>query len=74
MHGYRSTTFLSSKFYRKKLIITNLAANVGKVISVELNPKGDFGGYVHVRFWLDMRKELTHFVTINPEGLPTVVM
>jgi hypothetical protein len=59
---------------RKKPIITNLATNVGEVISVELNPKGDFGGYARVRFWLDVRKELTRFVTINPECLPTLVM
>jgi hypothetical protein len=60
------------ELYRKKPLLSNAAANVGEVISVEL--KVDGGDFVRVRVWLDVRKELTRFVTIRPEGEAPVVM
>jgi hypothetical protein len=61
--------------YRKKSIITNLAESVGTVITVDMNSsRVDGGDFVRVRVWLDVRKELTRFVTIKPEGEPAVIM
>jgi hypothetical protein len=34
----------------------------------------DGGDFVRVRVRLDVRKELTRFVTIKPEGEPLVIM
>jgi hypothetical protein len=58
------------ELFRKKHIITELAGSVGEVITVDMHG----GDYVRVRVWLDVRKELTRFVTIQPEGHPPVVM
>ncbi|KAK1643131.1 hypothetical protein QYE76_060936 [Lolium multiflorum] len=63
------------ELYRKKSIITNLAESVGTVITVDMNSsRVDGGDFVRVRVWLDVRKELTRFVTIKPEGEPAVIM
>jgi hypothetical protein len=60
------------ELYRKKPLLSSAAANVGEVISVEL--KVDEGDFVRARVWLDVRKELTCFVTIRPEGEAPMVM
>jgi hypothetical protein len=60
------------ELYRKKSIVTDLAANIGEVITIEL--RVDVGDFARARVWLDVRKELTRFVAINPEGQAPVVM
>jgi hypothetical protein len=72
MHGFKIHDI--PELYRRKPIVTDLAVNVGEVITVELNPRGESGDFSRARVWPDVRKELTRFVTINSEGLPTVVM
>jgi hypothetical protein len=63
------------ELYRKKSIIMGLAANVGEVITVDLNgDREDGGNYVRARVWLDVRNCLTRFVSITPEGMPPVIM
>jgi hypothetical protein len=63
------------EMYRKKPIITGLAANIGEVIKVDMNGVvPDVGEFVRVRVWLDVRKSLTRFVSIKPEGEPPVIM
>jgi hypothetical protein len=52
--------------------MTDLAAMIGEVITVDL--KVDGGDFVRVRVWLNVRKELTRFVSITPEGQSPVVM
>jgi hypothetical protein len=58
------------ELFRKKHIITELAGSVGEVITVDMHG----GGYVRVRVWLDVRKELRRFVAITPEGEAPIVM
>ncbi|KAK1697430.1 hypothetical protein QYE76_014127 [Lolium multiflorum] len=58
------------ELFRKKHIITELAGNVGEVITVDMHG----GDYVRVPVWLDVRKELRRFVAITPEGELPVVM
>jgi hypothetical protein len=60
------------ELYRRKPIISDLAANVGEVINVDM--RVDVGDFVRIRVWLDVRKELTRFVTITPEGEAPLVM
>jgi hypothetical protein len=60
------------ELYRKNPIILGLAGNVGEVLQVDLGVAG--GDYVRARVWLDVRKEMTRFVTIKPEGEKPVVM
>jgi hypothetical protein len=69
MHGSRFHDV--PELYRKRPIITNLSANVGEVLLVDMaSSRVDGGDFVRVRVWLDVRKELTRFVTIKPEGDP----
>ncbi|KAM0873893.1 hypothetical protein ACQ4PT_037777 [Festuca glaucescens] len=58
------------ELYRKKHIITDLAAKVGEVITVDMHG----GDFVRARVWLDVRNELRRFVAITPEGEKPVVM
>ncbi|KAK1619778.1 hypothetical protein QYE76_025295 [Lolium multiflorum] len=58
------------ELFRKRQIMEELAANIGEVISVEMSG----GVFVRARVWLDVRRELTRFVTIKPEGADVVVM
>ncbi|KAK1650403.1 hypothetical protein QYE76_068208 [Lolium multiflorum] len=58
------------ELYRKKHIITDLVANVGEVITVDMHG----GDFVRARVWLDVRNELRRFVAITPEGEKPVVM
>jgi hypothetical protein len=60
------------ELFRKKPIMTDLAARIGDVITVDMRVDG--ADYVRARVWLDVRKELTRFVSIQPEGQPPVVM
>jgi hypothetical protein len=60
------------ELYRKKHIIFKAAANVGEVIMVDMKAEG--GDFIRVRVWLDIRKELTRFVSITPEGEAPVIM
>jgi hypothetical protein len=60
------------ELYRRKPIITDLAANVGEVITVEM--RVEVGDFARARVWLDVRKELTRFVVIRPEGEDPVIM
>jgi hypothetical protein len=58
------------ELFRKRQIMEDLAANIGEVISVDMSG----GVFVRARVWLDVRRELTRFVTIKPEGAEVVVM
>jgi hypothetical protein len=60
------------ELFRKKLILTDLASRIGEVITVDMCIEG--GDFVGARVWLDVRKELTRFVSITPEGQQPVVM
>jgi hypothetical protein len=60
------------ELYRRKQIMTELATNIGEVIMVDM--KVDGGDFVRARVWLDVRKELTRFVSIKPEGQSPVIM
>ncbi|KAM0892438.1 hypothetical protein ACQ4PT_025747 [Festuca glaucescens] len=58
------------ELFRKRQIMTELVAIIGEVLTVDMNG----GMFVRARVWLDVRKELTRFVTIRPEGSSPVVM
>jgi hypothetical protein len=63
------------ELFRKKPIIAGLAGNIGEVILVDMNSSREDGGnYVRARLWLDVRKSLTRFVSIKPEGEAPVIM
>nr|XP_051202175.1 uncharacterized protein LOC127315756 [Lolium perenne] len=63
------------ELYRRKQLITGLAASVGEVITVDMNGTGlDAGDFVRVRVWLDVRKSLTRFVSFKPEDGEQVIM
>ncbi|KAK1627625.1 hypothetical protein QYE76_001940 [Lolium multiflorum] len=58
------------ELFRKKHIMTDLAAEVGQLLAVDMTG----GDFVWARVWLDVRKALTRFVTIRPEGESPVFM
>ncbi|KAM0890519.1 hypothetical protein ACQ4PT_027005 [Festuca glaucescens] len=63
------------ELYRKRQIITGMATSIGEVITVDMNGSGsDSGDYVRVRIWLDVRRSLTRFTSIKPEGEVPVIM
>ena len=63
------------ELFRKKPIISELAVKIGDVLVVDMSgSRAEGGNYVRARVWLDVRKELTRFVTIKPEGEAHVVM
>jgi hypothetical protein len=63
------------ELYRQKKLITGLARNIGDVVQVDMNGPGqDSGDYVRVRVWLDVRRCLTRFVSLKPEGGAPIIM
>ena len=63
------------ELYRKKPLISGLATSIGDVISVDMNNLGsECGDFVRARVWLDVRKSLTRFVSLKPEGGEQVIM
>ncbi|KAM0874799.1 hypothetical protein ACQ4PT_037197 [Festuca glaucescens] len=58
------------ELFCKKEIMMELAKNIGEVLTVDMLG----GDFVRARVWLDVRKELTRFVTIKPEGETLVIM
>jgi hypothetical protein len=62
--------YIIPELFQRKKILWGAAANIGEVLSVDMSG----GDYVRVRVWLDVRKDLIGFVSINPEELETIIM
>jgi hypothetical protein len=57
------------ELFRKKSVMTGLAANIGEVLAVDMTG----GEHVRARVWLDVRKPIPRFVSIKPEGEAPIV-
>ncbi|KAK1611919.1 hypothetical protein QYE76_035592 [Lolium multiflorum] len=58
------------ELFRKKHIMTDLAAKVGQLLAVDMTG----GEFARARVWLDVRKPLTRFVTTRPKEESPVFM
>jgi hypothetical protein len=63
------------ELYRKRVLVTELAKDIGEVIAIDMNNNGsEEGDFVKARVWIDVRKCLTRFVSFKLEGGDQVIM
>jgi hypothetical protein len=61
--------------YRTELILKQLASRVGEVITVETRVVSTSDGDFHrARVMLEASKALVRFVTLSPEGCPSILL